>query len=157
RASARSNSGAGAVASDFPAMDAVDLDLAGDAFPVESVSTGPQPIDAMHAAVFPAETEPIESAPAAAPVATPAAPQPEAPLALNTPGTTDVPATDVQSEGLLGRLAPGLAEKVIVDRNTPQATREQYRSLAATLLDAQAESGTRVVMVASAVPSEGKT
>ena len=37
------------------------------------------------------------------------------------------------------------------------ASREQYRRLAATLHHAQAEHGLKVVMVASAVPGEGKT
>jgi capsular exopolysaccharide synthesis family protein len=77
--------------------------------------------------------------------------QPSAPL-LPTPSEAEA-----DDGGLTDRLSQHLAEKVIVDGNTPQGSTEQYRSLAATLLDAQAESGTRVVMVASAVPSEGKT
>ena len=36
-------------------------------------------------------------------------------------------------------------------------SREQYRRLAAVLHDAQANAGLRVVMIASAVPGEGKT
>jgi protein-tyrosine kinase len=81
----------------------------------------------------------------------------EAPGAVaSTRGIGRTPGADID-DGLLARIASPLSEKVIVDSTIPQVTREQYRSLAAVLLDAQTESGTRVVMIASAVPSEGKT
>jgi capsular exopolysaccharide synthesis family protein len=58
---------------------------------------------------------------------------------------------------LFDRLDARLAEKVVVDVNISPLSREQYRRLAAVLHDAQGNSGTRVVMVTSAVPGEGKT
>jgi protein-tyrosine kinase len=47
--------------------------------------------------------------------------------------------------------------KTVIDPTVPPASREQYRQLAATLHNAQAASGVKAVMIASAVPGEGKT
>jgi capsular exopolysaccharide synthesis family protein len=58
---------------------------------------------------------------------------------------------------LLERMAASVAQKVVVDRRVLPASREQYRRLAASLHHAQAAKGTKVVMIASAVPGEGKT
>jgi capsular exopolysaccharide synthesis family protein len=58
---------------------------------------------------------------------------------------------------LLNRLAVRSAQKVVTDTKTMTASREQYRRLAASLHQAQTSSGVKVVMVASAVPDEGKT
>ena len=58
---------------------------------------------------------------------------------------------------LFERIDARLAEKVVADRNMDPKWREQYRRLAAMLHDAQGNSGLRVIMVASAVPAEGKT
>ena len=58
---------------------------------------------------------------------------------------------------LLEHVDARFAEKVIVDADTLPASREQYRRLAAVLLDAQAETGIKIVMIASAVAGEGKT
>jgi protein-tyrosine kinase len=58
---------------------------------------------------------------------------------------------------LFKRIDAGLAEKVVADDEMSQMSREQYRKLAAVLHDAQAERGLTVVMIASAVPGEGKT
>ena len=58
---------------------------------------------------------------------------------------------------LFERLDSGLAEKVVVDENMAQESREQYRRLAATLHHGQAANGLKVVMIASAVAGEGKT
>lgn len=61
------------------------------------------------------------------------------------------------SEGLREIGASGFREKLIVgDRMGPVAV-EQYRRVAALLHNAQREHGTRIVMIASAVPGEGKT
>jgi capsular exopolysaccharide synthesis family protein len=49
-----------------------------------------------------------------------------------------------------------LSEKLSVNSGDPTST-EQYRRLAGRLYLAQAEHGTRVVMVTSAMPGEGKT
>ena len=76
---------------------------------------------------------------------------------------TSEPAEDTtRSEALLSqvpadRFDPNLAEKLVVDPRIPPGSREQYRRLAAILHDAQAVSGLKVVMVASAVAGEGKT
>ena len=69
----------------------------------------------------------------------------------------DVPATDagsVESDGDGSRL-PGI-EKLTVGTENPACV-EQYRRLAARLVLAQAEKGTRLVMVTSAIAGEGKT
>jgi capsular exopolysaccharide synthesis family protein len=55
------------------------------------------------------------------------------------------------------RIDARLAEKVVADDNMSPVSREQYRRLAGVLLDAQGNNGVRVIMVASAVPGEGKT
>ena len=58
---------------------------------------------------------------------------------------------------LFERLDGSLAEKVVIDNNMMAGSREQYRRLAAALHHAQAARGIKVVMIASAVPGEGKT
>ncbi len=58
---------------------------------------------------------------------------------------------------LFERIDARLAEKIVVDGNMSQLSREQYRRLAAVLHDAQGNTGLRVIMIASALPGEGKT
>jgi protein-tyrosine kinase len=58
---------------------------------------------------------------------------------------------------LFERIDASLAEKVVIDRNMASGGREQYRRLAAALHHAQAATGAKIVMIASAVPGEGKT
>ena len=58
---------------------------------------------------------------------------------------------------LFERIDHKLAEKVVADQNMSPVSREQYRRLAALLHDAQTSNGLKVVMIASAVPGEGKT
>ena len=58
---------------------------------------------------------------------------------------------------LFERIDAKLAEKVVADQNMSPISREQYRRLAAVLHDAQTSNGLKVVMIASAVPGEGKT
>lgn len=58
---------------------------------------------------------------------------------------------------LFERIDARLAEKVVADEKMAPASREQYRRLAAVLHDAQANRGFRVLMIASAMPGEGKT
>jgi len=60
-------------------------------------------------------------------------------------------------EALLERLDTNLVEKVVIDRNTNAASREQYRRLAATLHHAQSANGIKVVLITSAVQGEGKS
>src|ERR1044071_3822961 len=58
---------------------------------------------------------------------------------------------------LFDRIDSRLTEKIVVDQNMNAASREQYRRLAAVLHDAHNSQGLQVIMVASAVASEGKT
>ena len=76
----------------------------------------------------------------------PMAVHPVAPVASPTPETS-----------LLERMDDSLAQKIVADEKMEAASREQYRRLAATLHHQQAERGLKVVMIASAVPGEGKT
>jgi capsular exopolysaccharide synthesis family protein len=57
----------------------------------------------------------------------------------------------------LERIDDSLAQKIVADEKMEAASREQYRRLAATLHHLQADRGLKVVMIASAVPGEGKT
>src|SRR4029453_14829682 len=50
-----------------------------------------------------------------------------------------------------------LSHKMVGDPNLSPAAREQYRLLAATLHNAQVSHGVKVILIASAVPGEGKT
>ena len=54
-------------------------------------------------------------------------------------------------------LSPLLSEKVVVDAMISPASREQYRRLAANLHHGQATAGLKVILIASAVPGEGKS
>lgn len=51
----------------------------------------------------------------------------------------------------------GRRDKTVMARNMPAAAVEQYRKLAAALHHAQAQHGTKVVMMASTLAGEGKT
>jgi capsular exopolysaccharide synthesis family protein len=55
------------------------------------------------------------------------------------------------------RLNASLEHKVVIDNDMDPVSREQYRRLASGLHAAQAASGLKVVMLASALASEGKT
>jgi protein-tyrosine kinase len=55
------------------------------------------------------------------------------------------------------RIDARYAGKVVIDQNISAESREQYRRLAATLHHAQAATGVKVIMLTSAVMSEGKT
>lgn len=69
------------------------------------------------------------------------------------PALPDVP----KPGSLFERIDSSLAEKIVIDSNMLPASREQYRKLAAALHHAQEARGIKVVMIASAVPGEGKT
>jgi len=60
-------------------------------------------------------------------------------------------------DGSTYRFDRSVGEKLVVDERMPAGSREQYRRLAAVLHDAQAVSGVKVVMIASAVAGEGKS
>src|SRR6185436_17134614 len=73
----------------------------------------------------------------------------------------DRKATPVRSighrPGLFAELAAALPGKTVVDDTMAPSSREQYRRLAASLHQAQAGRGLRLVMISSALPGEGKT
>src|SRR6476646_7181679 len=79
---------------------------------------------------------------------------------IDTPSGGVVPATPADitrmSQTLLERIDAGLAQKVVIDRDMQPMSREQYRRLAAALHNAQATTGLKVILVASAVAGEGK-
>ena len=71
--------------------------------------------------------------------------------------TNTEPEDLASTEGPTHRFDRNVLEKLVVDPRMPAGSREQYRRLAAVLHDAQAVSGIRVVMIASAVAGEGKS
>jgi hypothetical protein len=76
--------------------------------------------------------------------------------AVRPPAGADLPSSSVEVAGpLMKRLNATLTQKVVVDVNMAQSSREQYRRLAATLHQTQALSGLKVVMIASAAAGEG--
>lgn len=83
------------------------------------------------------------------------------PVASLTGGADSIAADSGPTSGLIPDLASQidarLQHKVVIDRDMDPASREQYRRLAAGLHAAQATSGLKVVMMASAVAGEGKS
>jgi capsular exopolysaccharide synthesis family protein len=69
----------------------------------------------------------------------------------------DAPQPPTSGNAIFDRIDARLAEKVVADDKMSPISREQYRRIAGVLLDAQGNTGLRIVMVASAVPGEGKT
>jgi protein-tyrosine kinase len=61
------------------------------------------------------------------------------------------------SEAPIRVIAPALASKLVLSPDIPPMTLEQYRRLAASLHDLQAQHGLKSLMVTSAAPEEGKT
>jgi protein-tyrosine kinase len=57
----------------------------------------------------------------------------------------------------LSAVARRLGAKIVLSPAAPPGSVEQYRRLAATLHHAQTQTGLKIVMVASAMPGEGKT
>jgi capsular exopolysaccharide synthesis family protein len=115
------------------------------------LATAPAPPDAQALA---GEAFPVE---VPAPVDPPAASRPGAvDVVIERPAPDARPARPATSLNLK-RFDTALASKVVVDANTLPVSREQYRKLAATLHQAQAVQGLKVVMIASAVAGEGKT
>lgn len=111
----------------------------------EAVALGDEP--------FPIELGARPRARAQPPAPVPPPPEPALPAAA-----TALPETSESNDRrVFERIDNSLAEKVVVDENMTPVSREQYRRLAAVLHDAQATAGLRVVMIASAVPGEGKT
>lgn len=77
------------------------------------------------------------------------APPPAPPSTAVSGSRDDVPVLDAP--------ARHVAEKLVLSAEADASSVEQYRKLAARLHMAQAEHGIKVVMIASALPSEGKT
>jgi protein-tyrosine kinase len=69
-------------------------------------------------------------------------------MPARTPGSRDAGTVSVHAD---------LAEKVVADAAVPGVVAEQYKKLAGSLHQWQLEHGAKVVMVVSAVSSEGKT
>ena len=67
------------------------------------------------------------------------------------------PRATAKPSALFQHMDAGLAAKIVVDQQMLPGPREQYRRLAAALHNGQEAGGLRVVMIASAVASEGKT
>ncbi len=80
------------------------------------------------------------------------APVPEVPSAPAVAGAASPVSPDAPSP-----LDAAFAGKLVGTRGISPVSVEQYRRLAATLHQGQADRGTKVVMIASAAPSEGKT
>ena len=102
------------------------------------------PIEELVAEPYAAESdaaEPVDE-PAAAPV-----PRAE------RPRSSDAPRNGVVFE----HLSPLVSEKVVVDALINPSSREQYRRLAANLHHGQATAGLKVILIASALPGEGKS
>jgi protein-tyrosine kinase len=122
---------------------------------------GGEDISVLARELMPQGTSELRSAPAKVPpqASTAAvAPSPDmmrAPAAAGVPRVARTPASGSMST--FDRVDRRLAEKVVLDAKMEPASREQYRRLSAVLHDAQANRGTRVIMLASAVASEGKT
>jgi capsular exopolysaccharide synthesis family protein len=80
--------------------------------------------------------------------------------ASQAPATPATPAASGGAEttsSLFQRVDLRYARKVVVDDQMMAGPREQYRRLAAALHHAQEANGIKVVMIASALPGEGKT
>jgi capsular exopolysaccharide synthesis family protein len=75
------------------------------------------------------------------------------------PATAIPPMADAAGliPALADRIDARLHRKVVIDQDMDPSSREQYRRLAAGLHAAQATDGLKVVMMASAVASEGKS
>jgi capsular exopolysaccharide synthesis family protein len=104
---------------------------------------------------------PIEGPEAAqADWASEAADTPAPETAFDQAADTEIQADGIDTEADNTMFEPRprlMAEKLVLSANPDHASVEQYRRLAARLHLAQAEHGIKVVMVASALPGEGKT
>src|SRR5262245_10897465 len=83
--------------------------------------------------------------------------RPSAGLRVAAEQAADDVTPDSLADGWFESLDARLRHKVIGAAQMSPASREQYHRLAATLHNAQLSNGVKVIMVASAVASEGKT
>jgi protein-tyrosine kinase len=78
-------------------------------------------------------------------------------IARHTPPSASATrAADVRLQASIGQGTP-FSERLVTHQGIAPVAVEQYRRMAATLHHAQRDRGIRVLMVASAVPGEGKT
>lgn len=122
----------------------------------------PAPVEGDDAIALSREQFPVEFASGRRPRVAASSAEPEQskrgnPGELRTDSTAPREASAPPRASLFERLDSRLAEKVVADVNMSGVSREQYRRLAANLHDAQGNSQLRVIMVASAMPGEGKT
>jgi capsular exopolysaccharide synthesis family protein len=71
--------------------------------------------------------------------------------------TPDYEQAEGERRQRVGRFGPGASGKIVVMADVPAVAIEQYRRLAASLHHAQFERETKVLMITSASPGEGKT
>jgi len=83
--------------------------------------------------------------------------RPRRPAQLERPDVRKSAPPSGRTKGRLGPFPASVEGKLILGDSTAPVAIEQYRRLAATLHDLQAAQGTKVLMVTSAVPREGKT
>lgn len=112
-----------------------------------------------------AHVPPVSSAPVVEPPAAPAVAEPRSASPVADTSAAPPAAVELSKSGSRGRAVATTfrgfhaehLEKLVVSPSVPQPLRETYRRLAATLHGEQSEHGTKVLMISSAVPDEGKT
>ncbi|PWT85089.1 MAG: hypothetical protein C5B57_03615 [Blastocatellia bacterium] len=122
----------------LPAFDLAKLTI--DSFPEEIPESPFQRIDPIHP---PATSARVASSSA---VTNPTPAEPVAPVARSS-----------SSRPLAQSIDAEMSHKIVLGSNMAFDARGQYRHLAATLHNAQASSGVKAIMIASAVGGEGKT
>ena len=106
-------------------------------------------------AIFP-ETEAAPQSPSP----TPAALQGSEPVSQGDVAITPAPVPAPRDSGpslMFDPVTGGSVERLVIGHAMTAASREQYRRLAAVLHGGQETAGVKVIMIASAVPAEGKT
>jgi protein-tyrosine kinase len=125
------------------------------AIPVTAVEDVIEPADTAVLAREPFPIEMPERRPRSRPVSPPPAPAAPVPLPPREDAAVDAAAETIR-RGLIERVDHRLIHKLVIERSMMPSSREQYRRLAASLHHMQLD-GISVVMIASAVPGEGKT
>src|SRR5262249_5591556 len=87
----------------------------------------------------------------------PVQPAPRPPVRERASASATAPVRAVTYRAQLAGFDPSLQGKLVISGDVSAVSIEQYRRLAATLSDLQAQRGLRTVMISSAVPREGKT
>lgn len=113
------------------------------------VAPGPRPVPERHAAPTDEEPDAVAVEPADDDLAPQSGPAPEL-----DPSTLDALGDDAEGGSLS---AMNFATRVVAHNEMGRLPIEQYRKLAAVLHHEQADSGLKVLMVASPLPGDGKT